>query len=143
MATRKQLGWLMRGLIWERSRGLCWYCGVDTAGNPNVMAQANVDHQVPLDLGGTDDAENLVLACRSCNGMKGCKTPDEFRHYVARQYVKVFAECIELAEGMQENWWSWHLFALLSGLRAIRDELLRRGVVFHGEIGEAANDYQI
>jgi 5-methylcytosine-specific restriction endonuclease McrA len=30
-----------------------------------------VDHVIPKSMGGTDDPENLVAACRSCNSSKG------------------------------------------------------------------------
>lgn len=32
-----------------------------------------VDHKVPVSKGGTDDLENLVPACRSCNSSKGAR----------------------------------------------------------------------
>jgi hypothetical protein len=143
MATRKQLGWLMRGMIWERSRGMCWYCGSDTVSSPEAMSQASIDHQIPVALGGTDDLENLVLACRECNSEKGAKTADEYRHYVGRQYARVIGDVIDLIEGVQENGWTWAQFSMLAELRDTRSELLRRGVKFHGEMDYTIPDYQI
>jgi hypothetical protein len=34
--------------------------------------QATIDHVVPLSNGGTNDEDNLVLACRECNQLRGC-----------------------------------------------------------------------
>jgi hypothetical protein len=140
---RKQLSWLLRGMIWERSRGMCWYCGADTVRSPQAMNEASIDHRIPISLGGTDDAENLVLACRSCNSEKGAKTADEFRLYVGRQYAKLIGECIDLIGGIQGNWWTWANYSLLTGMRDLRGELLRRGVTFHGEVDCTALDFQI
>lgn len=35
-----------------------------------------VDHMVPIALGGTDDEDNLALACKSCNSGKAGRTPE-------------------------------------------------------------------
>ena len=37
-----------------------------------------VDHVIPVLYGGTDDEDNLVPACRSCNSSKGTKSFDAF-----------------------------------------------------------------
>lgn len=34
---------------------------------------ATIDHVIPLCKGGSDDLENLVIACMSCNSRKGSK----------------------------------------------------------------------
>jgi len=36
------------------------------------------DHVVPRVRGGSDDIENIVLACNDCNSEKGARTPDEW-----------------------------------------------------------------
>lgn len=38
-----------------------------------------VEHRLPASRGGTDDLENLCFACRSCNALKGIRTPEEFK----------------------------------------------------------------
>ncbi len=53
----------LRSAILERDMFLCTYCG---AGE-----DLTCDHIVPLVRGGTNDPENLVTACRSCNSSKG------------------------------------------------------------------------
>lgn len=42
-------------------KGLCFYCGKDAT---------STDHVIPRSWGGTDEPENLVPACKSCNCRK-------------------------------------------------------------------------
>lgn len=44
---------------------ICVYCGCDCG------SRFTVDHVVPVARGGSMDRENLVIACRTCNGRKG------------------------------------------------------------------------
>jgi 5-methylcytosine-specific restriction endonuclease McrA len=37
------------------------------------VGEATVDHVVPQSLGGTDDIENLVPCCKTCNSKKGSR----------------------------------------------------------------------
>jgi hypothetical protein len=51
-----------RLIVLRRDSYICAYCG----------EPANeVDHIQPRVIGGTDDLDNLVAACRRCNAMKG------------------------------------------------------------------------
>jgi hypothetical protein len=59
---------LTRLQILERDSYTCQYCG-DEANH--------VDHIVPISRGGTNDPENLVASCSSCNHRKGNRTPEE------------------------------------------------------------------
>ncbi len=61
---------LMLRFIQERR---CYYCEtsfVDTA--------VEKDHRTPLSKGGTNDAFNIVYACRTCNRDKGDKSASDF-----------------------------------------------------------------
>ena len=53
----------------ERAAGRCEYCG------RNCGASIEIDHVLPISLGGTSDAENLAVCCRNCNASKGAKHP--------------------------------------------------------------------
>lgn len=48
----------------ERAKGFCEYCH-----SPEWVCAARftMDHLLPQSLGGTDDPDNLALACRRCN----------------------------------------------------------------------------
>ena len=61
---------LTRSNLLVRDNHKCQYC--DSKKGPLTM-----DHVNPKNKGGEDSWENLVTACRSCNGRKGDRTPDE------------------------------------------------------------------
>jgi len=50
----------------------CWWCGKPIKGGYHV------DHVIPLARGGGNGAENLCIACPSCNRSKGNKLPQEW-----------------------------------------------------------------
>ena len=52
----------------------CVWCGTLTA-----KGGRHVDHRIPIAKGGTHSADNLGIACKSCNLKKGSLNPDEFR----------------------------------------------------------------
>lgn len=56
----------LRITVMERDGEQCRYCG-DTEG------PFHCDHIVPLAQGGTNDLENLTVACRFCNSSKSGK----------------------------------------------------------------------
>ncbi len=75
---------------------ICNYCGSDE--------KLALDHIFAQKVGGKDDAENLIFACRSCNSSKGKKDLMEWMNYrgeflplmVIRRYLKiVFKYCKE------------------------------------------------
>lgn len=67
--------WSMREPHWERTAGRCWYCG----SSPKYPHDKQLDHVVPRFAGGTDETENLVPCCPTCNVAKRQKTVEEFR----------------------------------------------------------------
>lgn len=68
MAVSKRL----RFEIFRRDNHTCRYCG---AAAPDVPI--TVDHVIPVALGGTDEATNLVTACGDCNSGKTSTNPDD------------------------------------------------------------------
>lgn len=61
-----------RGGIYRRDRGVCAYCG-----RMIPLAEASMDHIIPHSLGGPATWDNLVNACRRCNGKKANRTPEQ------------------------------------------------------------------
>lgn len=59
-------------MLAKRDQRICAYCGV-TCTNENLTR----DHIIPRSRGGQDIWRNVVVACRSCNGKKGARTPEE------------------------------------------------------------------
>ena len=54
-----------------QSRNRCGYC---LSSQKYILGILEIEHIDPEALGGTDDEENLWLACRLCNGYKGVQT---------------------------------------------------------------------
>ncbi len=53
--------------IYRRDDFRCVYCGADGL---EAGFDLTLDHVTPRELGGTNEARNLVTACRSCNSAK-------------------------------------------------------------------------
>lgn len=56
----------LRQAVINRDGLSCRYCGQDSP-------SPQIDHVLPLALGGTNEMSNLTVACRSCNASKGSK----------------------------------------------------------------------
>lgn len=74
-----------RHAIYHRDGHACVYChkGVEDG---VVLA---VDHILAKDFGGSNDPENLVSACWSCNSAKSAMTVKGWAAYCARKGIKV------------------------------------------------------
>lgn len=55
----------------KRQKHRCYYCG-------EKLTEYHIDHVIPLSRGGSDGAENKVLACPKCNVRKNAKLPHEW-----------------------------------------------------------------
>jgi 5-methylcytosine-specific restriction endonuclease McrA len=60
--------------LYLRDGMACVYCG-ETVENGESLT---LDHVVACELGGTNEAGNLVTACRACNSSKQAKTTREW-----------------------------------------------------------------
>ena len=58
--------------VLARDRWRCQYCGERKA-----TAELTFDHVLPRSRGGKTAWENVVIACRACNGRKSNRTPAE------------------------------------------------------------------
>ena len=63
---RKIAPWMQR-LVRRRALQLCEYCHTSEQWQ---YIRFTIDHVIPLSQGGSDDAENLALACFHCNRHK-------------------------------------------------------------------------
>jgi 5-methylcytosine-specific restriction endonuclease McrA len=68
---RRRAGWSTRwyGVTYARDGRSCRYCGSDQ--------RLSIDHLIPRSRGGSDRADNLVVACMPCNIRKKNRTPEE------------------------------------------------------------------
>lgn len=69
--NRKPISKRLRYEILRRDNHTCRYCGGTAPG-----VTLTVDHIIPVSLGGSDEPENLVAACRDCNAGKTSSNPD-------------------------------------------------------------------
>jgi 5-methylcytosine-specific restriction endonuclease McrA len=60
--------------LYRRDRHVCGYCG-----GQYKDYDLSRDHVIPLHQGGRDRWMNVVTACRSCNTIKGGRTPEAAR----------------------------------------------------------------
>lgn len=63
-----------RALVFKKNDGKCFYCDDQL----EIDAEWHIEHKQPKSKGGTNDIENLVPACKSCNLKKHNKTAKEF-----------------------------------------------------------------
>jgi 5-methylcytosine-specific restriction endonuclease McrA len=59
----------VRHLVRQRAKHRCEYCQLHQDDSP--LAELHIEHIRPIKHGGTDDLENLCLACIDCNLHKG------------------------------------------------------------------------
>ena len=69
---RKQISKSLRFEVLKRDNYTCQYCGQAA---PEVVL--NIDHMIPVSKGGTNDFENLVTSCSSCNQGKSDRVLDD------------------------------------------------------------------
>ena len=81
----------LRFEILRRDGHTCRYCG---AMAPDVPM--TVDHVIPVTLGGSDDATNLVTACRDCNSGKSSTSP------TSTTVADVSALALDMASALEE-----------------------------------------
>lgn len=62
-----------RNLVRRRAGDRCEYCGLRQELSP--LAALHMEHVRPKKHGGSDDPDNLALACVDCNLHKGSTSP--------------------------------------------------------------------
>ena len=67
----------VREQVYKKCHGHCAYCGCLLD-----YKDMQVDHVIPLRVGGNDDISNMLPACRSCNHYKAALDLEQFREYV-------------------------------------------------------------
>lgn len=72
-AIRQRITQRKRDEVFLLAEFACQYCGQRFSAQ-----ELTIDHLIPIALGGTNDDENLVAACLSCNSRKGDRNPHEW-----------------------------------------------------------------
>lgn len=67
------MGKAKRLRVHRRDGGVCYLCGkaCDRGVDPPHPDAQTIDHVVPRSRGGSDEDENLRVACHRCNAWKG------------------------------------------------------------------------
>ncbi|MBM4900843.1 HNH endonuclease [Vibrio parahaemolyticus] len=74
--------------IYERDNFTCQYCGWSGANDFESWNRGwlTIDHIKPRKHGGTDEHDNLVVACHTCNSVKGasmCNSIDDAKQVIS------------------------------------------------------------
>ncbi|MCT7979408.1 HNH endonuclease [Laspinema olomoucense] len=64
----------VRAYVWERDRHQCQSCG-----KTEQETELNIDHIIPLAMGGSNDISNLQTLCRQCNQRKSADLDSRFQ----------------------------------------------------------------
>jgi 5-methylcytosine-specific restriction endonuclease McrA len=85
----------------------CQYCG-----SKLPLSKLTYDHVVPRAQGGKTCWENIVMACRSCNGRKGHRQPAQvglrlLKRPVRPAWLPVIAFRIDPSCSVPEQWINW------------------------------------
>lgn len=64
--------WPLRGLVFQRDGYVCTYC-------KDEDGPFQIDHIVPVTRGGSNEPDNLCVACKPCNSSKGDRLLSEWR----------------------------------------------------------------
>lgn len=127
VAKRKAISKKVRFEIFKRDSFTCQYCG---AHPPKVTL--HIDHIIPVAMNGTNESDNLITSCDSCNLGKGARSLSSVpaslkdrakevkeREEQIRGYSEIIAERRERLEGQ-----AWDVAELF--MRAHRDDGIRR-----------------
>ncbi len=69
--------------VYLRDQNLCQYCGRNFH-----RSDLNLDHVIPVSLGGKTEWDNVVCSCVECNLKKGGRTPEQARMRLIRKPTK-------------------------------------------------------
>lgn len=66
--------------LYKRDKGICYLCGKHLSLKTyyNAPTAPTIEHVIPIVKGGTHTWDNVRLACRQCNGIKGTKLSMEY-----------------------------------------------------------------
>ena len=70
--------------------GDCFYCRKQV--RPELLA---IDHAEALASGGKDDIQNLLIACKDCNGAKGRKAIEIYKPDAGREWLSALLKQVQ------------------------------------------------
>lgn len=78
-----------RQKVYDKCNGYCAYCGTEIE-----YKDMQVDHVKPLRLGGSDNMDNMLPACRSCNHYKATLDVEGFRKYLSEIHKRLMRDSV-------------------------------------------------
>lgn len=79
--------------VYERHDGKCTICGCAVS-----KRKMTISHKIPLSEGGTNEIENLQLACWYCNQAKANLSMDEFYRNIWKIFCHNQEEIMKIAK---------------------------------------------
>ena len=76
---RRKITKAERQQVYEKYSGHCAYCGKEIE-----IKDMQVDHMIPLWIGGADEMSNYMPSCRQCNHYKRGNSLEGFREMIER-----------------------------------------------------------
>jgi CRISPR/Cas system Type II protein with McrA/HNH and RuvC-like nuclease domain len=95
---------LNRENVYKRDGYCCVYCGND---NRKILT---LDHVIPQSKGGKDTWENLVTACRKCNGEKSNLTLEEYGKKIPQPRRPHYLMLMKQIEHVPKEWDDYLLY---------------------------------
>lgn len=86
---RRKLSEVERQQVYEKCKGHCAYCGCKLE-----YKNMQVDHVKPLRIGGNDELNNMLPACRSCNHYKATFDVEGYRKYLTGIFHRLMRDSI-------------------------------------------------
>jgi len=95
--------------VFQRDNRRCVYCGRDLMTDFESFMLSQEDHLIPRRSGGSDDLDNLVIACFVCNMLRGSFMPEiEFNKKTRTKYIDAIRDHIMNARSRNmRNFASW------------------------------------
>jgi hypothetical protein len=87
-------------LLCERQKGQCYYCHSEITYYRKRANTLEIDHKVSRKKNGTNDLNNLVAACKSCNILKKDMSVEEFLSIYSRE--KLAELCMRKVYGKKQ-----------------------------------------
>ena len=82
-----------------KANGKCFYCGE----KPSNTFDICIDHVIPKVMGGKNNIENFVVACRRCNSLKGGLSVDEWKGKITKKIFHLELELSFYKKIMKQN----------------------------------------
>ncbi|MCR1985055.1 HNH endonuclease [Blautia coccoides] len=93
---RRKLTVLERHEIYDKCQGHCAYCGCELK-----YEDMQVDHMIPLKIGGTDEMSNMLPSCRSCNHYKATFDVEGYRRYLSTLSNRLMRDSVPYKVGIR------------------------------------------